>query len=146
MDLFVVQDDVSYRGLRRVHLLGNSKIPVEEMMARAEDENAELEGVWEWEDDELGQWHIYGVWRVNMASQYSMFCVSVGKGGDVDGALMRAIRMYQERMGEWPNRFLTRVGLVGHEKVVYEKEMVELVRVEVEINFPVGVVGVYRVN
>ncbi len=162
--VFVVKDGISSFGLRQVHLLSpGGKIGTDGLSETAEREGGTLLA-WEWVDELLGNWHVYGIWRLGMSVSYPMFCVTVEKGKEeraIWGAVMGWIRRRTEDsprvLGggpttEMPNRVVARCGVVGWERVALRAEELKLdqdvvlERVEAGEWFPAGVVGVYRVE
>lgn len=151
MDPFVVRDDISEYGLRRVHLLHIEKIDPMTIVEWALAEDSELEGIWEWEDADLNQWHLYGVWRIGMSVNYPMYCVGVDpkKDGALEKGLFMAIGRFMETMHMQPNRVVVREGLISDALIGMEMKdgvKVELEVVTVKSSFPVNVVGVYAVG
>ena len=97
---YVLMDDFSALGIRRVHVMSPVEVdqtPYVEMM-QAEDGETVMVMLWK---DELDNHHLYLAWRLNMNS-YPMWCVTVD--GDLAGAVQKAARRYQVRFGRWPNR------------------------------------------
>lgn len=112
---FVVRDDFSDYGLRRLHMLSTGQIGVEDFLERVEREGGELQASLSWQD-EVGNFHVYLAWRQMMGE--AMQFESMEKGdGNLGPALMRAISRYGKRVGRLPNRAVVREGTPGPEKL-----------------------------
>ena len=152
--IYVIRDDVSEHGLRRLHVVGMSNTEAAEaVLQKAELEGGQVELRYAWLDEVLDQWHAYGVWRCGMGG-YPMYAVGVGgkKGAqEVAEAIWRGVERYRTRMNaenadkeEW--RVIARKGLVPDEVMVVGdgNHQVTVRRVEVENGWQAGVVGVWR--
>jgi len=109
----VIRDDMSRAGLRRLHLVDQRKIPLEDGLARVELEGGKLEEFASYEDD-LGYWHLHVYWR---RREMNMMQVCATYSGDHGGALQEAAGLYERRFGMLPNVAYVKDGVNGAEKV-----------------------------
>jgi hypothetical protein len=143
---YLIQDDISYLGLRRLHVM-RPDAPVEEgqYLARIAEEDGELLLDLRWVD-ELENHHYLAAWRLNM--DYPMWCMKFN--GDFGLAVSQAARSYQVRFGLLPNRVRTlcREDLPPWVELAQEDgAVIQRIEIEaVENNFPARVVGVYSVQ
>ena len=96
---YVLRDDVSALGIRRMHVMSPVEVDQTPYVEMMQAEDGETVMVMQWKDD-LDNHHLYLAWRLNMS--YPMWCVTVD--GDLAGAVQKAARRYQARFGQWPNR------------------------------------------
>lgn len=99
MSDYVLRDDMSALGIRRVHVMAAVEVGQGPYAAQMQAEDGETVMVMTWKDD-LDNHHLYLAWRLNMS--YPMWCETVD--GDLAGAVQKAARRYQVRFGRWPNR------------------------------------------
>lgn len=106
----VSYNDISYLGLRRLHVIrGGQAVEQERWEQVAFEEGGEIQARYAWVDD-LGMHHLMLAWRCWMNP---MWVMRVAKPEGVEGwmeAIGRAAEMYWRRNGEWPNRALVRAG------------------------------------
>lgn len=66
--LSVVQDDVSRFGLRRLHVIRmGGKVEKDDWLVQIEGDGGEVKAVLEYEEEELGLWHLRIFWKVREA-------------------------------------------------------------------------------
>lgn len=142
---YVILDDMSKLGLRRLHVMRpGTEVDVEKYVRMAMDEGAEIQSVLKWLDEDLDNHHLYLTWRLTMASE-PMYCWGIG--GDFGLAVSKASASYLKRFGRWPNRVMTRqadglppgVELMGSDGEVCARLELEAV----ETGFQAGMVGVF---
>jgi len=97
-DVFVVLDDMSRYGLRRLHLLGAFPVDADPYL----DQMEAIGGIplvkMEYEDD-LGNYHLYLAWRFVMEAMV-VFGID---GCDLGEAIGKAAVGYFRRFGVWPD-------------------------------------------
>ena len=117
-ETYVIQDDVSRYGLRRMHLMRKVKYgeeEVEKLLNEMEGESpARMTTAYAttWQD-EVGNWHLFMAWREMMETMY----VASGKFCE---ALVQATRGYMRRFGNLPDRVIVREGTEAPELVQLE--------------------------
>ena len=163
---FVVRNDISWAGFRRLHVMANEnqtidRAAVDQMI---QDEGGRIEGEFSWHDENLGAYHLYIVWRITMAT-YPMFVSVIDRNERrakkkksamelISEAISRAAVNYHLRFERWPDRAMIRSEEMekienynGQEyQIQGEPIKGQLIRVEIEpvkINWQMGIVGVY---
>ena len=150
-DVFVVRDDTSSSGLRRLRLLASGPIDVESYLQQA-CEQGEVELWLYWQDEELGHYHLYLCWRLAMLTNAKMWARGIGSD-DFQLAVGKAAQGYHQRFGDWPNRVIVRengqelpeaVPLVEANKEDGVSEIERVKVVPLKKDWQPGLVGVYR--
>lgn len=139
--VFVVRDDMSRAGLRRLHLLGHVPVYADFYLSQMLTDGGTVQMVARYEDD-IGNFHLYMAWRMVMEKMV-VFAID---GGDVVQATGEAAVSYYERLGVWPDRAVVRVGMDGPKgiELINEEEVVGKVMIERVDWMRNGDVGVYR--
>jgi len=143
---YVVRDDTSSAGLRRLHVLDSKEIDPTPYVQKALDEG-EIKSWMSYQDDELGDYHFLLFWRLKMAG-YPIWAKNIDKGQQVGDAIGAAAVRYFQRQGRWPNKAIVRQNGAEIPKSVLlmdkNQDQTGFVSVEVvQKNWQKGVVGVY---
>lgn len=138
---YIIQDDVSRFGLKRLHVMRPKPISEEDI----DDLDSELESiqadnrrefVLQW-IDEIGNHHAFLAKRLMMGTK--MFVAQ----GKFEQALKEAARGYLSRTSKLPNRVVVHAGAETPDKVILNETAA---LVEKRIWMQAGYVGVYRAD
>lgn len=146
-DVYVVRDDTSCLGLRRLHLLSDQELDAERILRGVLAEGGEITAWYAWKDKTLGNYHLYIGWRYKMTGP-AMWAVNVD--GTLDNTIQRAVVGYRKRFKKLPNRAIVRrngVDLDGQEIQMMDEqgeELGEIRIVAVDTGWQNGVIGVWR--
>jgi len=138
-EVFVVLDDMSRFGLRRLHLLGAYPIDADLYLDQMEAIGGIAELKLEYVDD-LGNYHLFLAWRFVMEA---MFCIQIQDASAFQEAIGKAAVGYFRRFGVWPDRGVIRTGDGGRGTGEGEIKSMELRQEDGEL---VGNVMIERVG
>lgn len=155
-DEFVLRDDTSSHGIRRLHVI-NNRGPVDGLGLRTwiEDNGGEIGFVLSWQDVELGVSHFYMAWKESKMASYPIWCTEIDRDPkvatceNVRSSVGRAAVTYHRKFGTWPNKAILRSDYWDPKiepwlELQVNDEIVGRVEIwPVDIQWQTGVVGVY---